>query len=151
MPGGVSAADHKLVDRHDKIELPKVIPVATRVELYAGRRQACGATTLAPSPQGLEQGSPFSVNIVAMALYLRSTHAISYKRLSRMMPELFGLAISEGALDAAFRRAKPGIDFKVGASWYVCGVPPLPFHWLRRWNLRQLRPHGLLGRGQRPG
>jgi transposase len=109
------AADHKLVDRFDKIDLPKVVPVVTRVELYAGHCQACGTTTVAPLPQGLEPGSPFSVNIVALALYLRFTHAISYRRLSRLMLELFGLAISEGALDAAFQRAKPRMDAEVSA------------------------------------
>ncbi|MDQ2764463.1 MAG: IS66 family transposase [Pseudomonadota bacterium] len=110
-----AAADHKLIDRFDKIELPPVRPVVTRVELYAGRCQACGATTLAPLPEGLEQGSPFSINIVTLALYLRFTHAISYRRLSRLMLELFGLAISEGALDAAFQRAKPRLDAEVSA------------------------------------
>ncbi len=111
----LAVADHKLVDRYDKIELPTVTPVVTRVERYAGRCQACGATTLAPLPEGLEQGSPFSLNIVALALYLRFTHAISYRRLSRLMLELFGLAISEGALDAAFQRAKPRLDAEVSA------------------------------------
>jgi transposase len=108
-------ADHKLVNRYDKIELPKVKPVVTRVELYAGQCQGCGATTVPPLPEGLEPGSPFSINIVALAIYLRSTHAISYKRLSRLMLELFGLAISEGALDAAFRRAMPRLDAEVSA------------------------------------
>ena len=110
-----AAADHKLVDRFDKIELPKVVPLVTRVELYAGHCQACGTTTLAPLPEGLEQGSPFSINIIALALYLRFTHAISYRRLSRLMLELFGLSISEGALDAAFRRAMPRFDAEVSA------------------------------------
>jgi transposase len=110
-----AAADHKLVDRFDKIELPKIVPVVTRVELYAGHCQACGTTTLAPLPEGLERGSPFSINIVALALYLRFTHAISYRRLTRLMLELFGLTISEGALDAAFRRAMPRFDAEVSA------------------------------------
>ena len=50
-------------------------------------------------------------------------HAISYQRLSRLLGELFGLAIpldalasgSEGALDAAFRRGKPAFDADVAA------------------------------------
>jgi hypothetical protein len=33
-------------------------------------------------PEGLEPGTPFSVNILALAIYLRFTHAISYRRLS---------------------------------------------------------------------
>lgn len=52
---------------------------------------------------------------MALAIYLRFTHAISYRRLSRLMAELFELAISEGALDAAFRRAMPCFDAEVGA------------------------------------
>jgi transposase len=105
--------DHTLAARYDEIDLPKVRPVVTRVERYAGHCHGCGATTLAPVPQGLEPGTPFSLNIVALAMYLRFTHAISYQRLSRLLLELFGLAISEGALDAAFQRAKPSLDAEV--------------------------------------
>ena len=55
------------------------------------------------------------MSIVALAMYLRFVHAISYQRLSRLLGELFGLAISEGALDAAFRRGKPAFDADVAA------------------------------------
>ena len=108
--------DQRLAARYDKFELPKVKPVVTRVERYAGHCHGCGQTTLAPLPEGLEPGTPFSLNIVALAIYLRFTHAISYRRLSRLMLELYGLAISEGALDAAFRRAMPRLDAEVSAS-----------------------------------
>ncbi len=111
----LSEDDQTLAARFDKIDLPKVRPVVTRVEQYAGHCQGCGGTTLAPLPEGLEAGTPFSLNIVALAIYLRFTHAISYRRLSRLMAELFGLPISEGALDAAFRRAMPRMDAEVGA------------------------------------
>ncbi len=103
-------ADHRLHSRYDKIDLPRVRPVVTRVERYAGHCSCCGGTTLAPVPEGMEEGSPFGPSIVAMALYLRFTHAISYQRLRRLFEHLFGLAVSEGALDAMFRRAKPAFD-----------------------------------------
>jgi transposase len=105
--------DHVLDARYDKIDLPEIRPVVTRVERYAGRCRCCGATTLAAVPEGLEPGTPFSVNIVALAMYLRFVHAISYRRLSRLLLELFGLTISEGALDAAFRRARAPFDADV--------------------------------------
>ena len=108
-------ADQVLHGRYDKIDLPQVAPVVTRVERYAGRCRCCGGTTLAPVPEGLEPGTPFSVGIVALAMYLRFVHAISYQRLSRLLGELFGLGISEGALDAAFRRGKPAFDADVAA------------------------------------
>jgi len=106
-------ADHVLHGRYDKIDLPRVAPVVTRVERYAGRCRCCGGTTLALVPEGLEAGTPFSIGIVALAMYLRFVHAISYQRLSRLLGELFGLAISEGALDAAFRRGKLQVDADV--------------------------------------
>lgn len=108
-------ADQSLHGRYDKIDLPRVAPVVTRVERYAGQCRCCGGVTLAPVPEGLEPGTPFSVGIVALAMYLRFVHAISYRRLSRLLLELFGLAISEGALDAALRRGKPHFDAEVGA------------------------------------
>jgi transposase len=110
-----SDAEHRLDARYDKIDLPKVRPTVTRVERYAGECPCCGATTLALVPEGLEAGTPFSVNIVALAMYLRVVHAVSYKRLTRLLLELFGLAISEGALDAAFRRGKSPFDADVAA------------------------------------
>jgi transposase len=108
-------ADQVLHGRYDKIDLPQVAPVVTRVERFAGRCRCCGGTTLAPVPDGLEPGTPFSIGIVALAMYLRFVHAISYQRLSRLLGELFGLGISEGALDAAFRRGKPAFDADVAA------------------------------------
>ena len=108
----LDAADQRLEVRYDKVDLPPVRPL---VERYVGQCRCCGHTTLAPVPEGLEPGTPFSRNIVALAIYLRVVHAISYRRLVRLMLELVGLAISEGALDAAFRRAMPGFDAEVGA------------------------------------
>jgi len=78
---------------------------------------------LAPVPEGLEPGTPFSVGVVALAMYLRFVCAISHQRLSRLLLELFGLSIpldalasgSEGTLDAAFRRGKPAFDADVAA------------------------------------
>jgi transposase len=64
---------------------------------------------------GWEDGSPFSVNIVALAVYLRFTHAISYRRLTQLFLHLYALQISEGALDAILQRAKPRFDNEVAA------------------------------------
>lgn len=111
----LSDADQVLHGRYDKIDLPPVRPVVTRVERYAGHCPCCGGVTLAPVPEGMQQGTPFSVNILALAIYLRATHAISYQRLTRLFLHLFALRISEGALDAMFQRAKPCFDSEVAA------------------------------------
>lgn len=108
-------ADQRLHGRYDTIDLPVVRPMVTRVERYAGHCHCCGGVTLAAIPAGLEDGSPFSMNIVALAIYLRFTHAISYRRLSQLFLHLYSLQISEGALDAMLQRAKPCFDSEVTA------------------------------------
>ena len=108
-------ADQTLAGRFDKVELPTVAPGVTRVERYAGHFRCCGGTTLAPPPEGLEPGTPFSRNIVALAMDLRFVHHVSYRRLSRLLLELFAFAVGEGALDAAFRRGKPRFEAETTA------------------------------------
>lgn len=113
--GKLGEGDHALAARYDKIDLPPVKPIVTRVERYAGQCPCCSGITLAPVPDGMEEGSPFSAGIVALALYLRTLHAVGYQRLVRLFLDLFGLSLSEGALDAMFRRAKPRFDNAVAA------------------------------------
>lgn len=110
-------ADHKLHSRHDKIEIPSIKPIVTRVERYAGHCPCCHGVTLAPVPEGLPEGSPFSPNILALALDLRLTHAIRDKRLSQLFRHLFALSISEGALDAMFQKAKPRLMIRLPRCW----------------------------------
>jgi transposase len=108
-------ADQHLVERYERIELPKVKPLVTRVERHGGICPCCGAAVVAPVPQGLEPGSPFGPGIVALAVYLRYGHAIGYQRLSRLFADLYGLAISEGALANLFLRAKARFDDRAAA------------------------------------
>ena len=84
-------ADQVLHARYDKIDLPVARSLVTRVERYAGHCSCCGGVTLAAIPAGLEDGSPFSVNIVALAIYLRFTHAI--RGCPRRRNKVFQLAL----------------------------------------------------------
>jgi transposase len=111
----LEAADQVLHSRYDRIDLPPVRPVVRRVERFAGQCPCCGGVTLAPVPDGLEEGSPFGLSILAVALYLRFVHAISYKRLVGLFAHLFALEISEGALDSLFRGARGRLDTEVAA------------------------------------
>jgi len=114
--GVLNEADQTLHHAYDKVDIPPVKPIVTRVEIYEGVCSCCaGKTAPAAVPEGLEEGSPFSLNIVALALYLRFIHAISYERLVRLFRDLFGLAISEGGINGMMQRAKPCFDREVGA------------------------------------
>ena len=107
----LSEEDQRLREAYDKIDIPEIKPHVTRVEIYGGVCPCCAKKTVPTCvPEGLQKGSPFSGNIVALAVYLRFVHAVSYERLARLFRDLFGLGVSEGALDAMLRRAKPCFD-----------------------------------------
>jgi transposase len=96
--GDVSAVEQTACERYDRIELPEIKPDVTRVVLHGGVCPCCARRFKAPAPAGLEPGSPFGPNLRAFALYLRFAHAISFERLARLMSDLLGVEISEGAL-----------------------------------------------------
>jgi len=110
---GVAAAAQALQAVYDKIEVPPIQPIVTRVEQYGGRCAGCGQAYVAPVPTGMEPGTPFGASVQSLATYLRYTHAISYERLSGLFAEVFGLGISEGGLANLFQAVKGRLDDRV--------------------------------------
>jgi transposase len=91
---------------YDRIELPPINPDITRVRLFGGRCACCGERVIASAPSGLQPGSPFGQSIAALVVYLHYAHAIGLERLAALMGDIFGLAISEGAISNMLARAR---------------------------------------------
>src|ERR1700755_1691674 len=95
------------------LSLSKGRPVVTRVEIFGRRCPCCrrrvrgvaGSPEVLEGPAAMPPGSLFGASIQAMLAYLHHHHAVACDRLCRLMAELFGLKISEGALANALRRA----------------------------------------------
>ena len=102
----VSGQPQRRRRRYEHIEIPPIRPHVTRIELFGGRCGACGKRFCATPPDGMAPGTPFGASIRAVLLYLHHSHHVGFERLSRMMAELFGLTISEGAIANAFRRTE---------------------------------------------
>jgi len=111
--GAVQAHEQHPQAVYDKIELPPIKPVVTRVEQHAGQCPHCGQSYVAPVPGGMEPGTPFGASIESLALYLRYTHAISDARLSALFTQMCGVPISEGALANLFQRANTRLGDRV--------------------------------------
>jgi transposase len=109
----VAEAGQSLQAVYEKIEVPPVKPIVTRVEQYGGWCAGCGQPYVAPVPAGMEPGTPFGATVQSLAMYLRYTHAISYERLSALLAQVFGLDISEGGLANLFQGVKGRLDQRV--------------------------------------
>jgi transposase len=111
--GTVPADEQHLQAVYDKIELPPITPIVTRVEQHGGQCPHCGQLYVAPVPVGMEPGTPFGASIATLATYLRYTHAISYARLSALFTQVHGVSISEGALANLFQRVNTRLGDRV--------------------------------------
>lgn len=106
----LSAAEQAEAHAYDKVELPPIRPVVTRVNRHCGRCPGCGKRFSAPVPEGLAPGSPFGPSIAALIVHLHVTQAIGFARLARLMDEVFGVVISEGAIANVLARAEPAMS-----------------------------------------
>ena len=108
--GDVTGVAQVAVQAYDRIEIPEITPEVTRVTLHGGVCPCCARRFKAPPPAGLEPGSPFGPNLRAFVLYLRFGQAIPFERLERLMRDLFGLEISEGALVNLLEDSAPAFE-----------------------------------------
>jgi transposase len=99
-------ADQPEIHAYDHIDLPPIRPFVTRINRRSGVCPCCRQHVSAPAPEGFEPGSPFGPGLCALILHLHITQAISFERLARLMGEVFGLTISEGAIANILARAQ---------------------------------------------
>ena len=102
----LGAADITGVHAYDHIDLPPIRPIVTRINRHRGVCPCCRKPVSAAAPEGFEPGSPFGPGIAALIIHLHITQAVSFERLSRLMAEVFGLSISEGAIANILARAE---------------------------------------------
>src|SRR6266852_1303681 len=110
----LAPADQSGFHAYDHIELPPIRPVITRIHRHRGVCPSCRRGFSAPPPAGMPPGSPFGPNLVALILHLHVTQAIGFERLVRLLDEVFGIHVSEGAIANILARA--GIPLTTAAE-----------------------------------
>jgi transposase len=106
-----AGARRELIGEYDEIELPPVRPFVRRHRRFAVFCPHCRASLAGPLPAAAQK-TPFGPRIHALAIYLKTRHALSYERLQQVFLDLFGLRISQGALMNMFSRTARAFDAK---------------------------------------
>ena len=99
-------AEQPEIHAYDHIELPPIRPVITRINRHGGVCPGCERRVVAPVPEEFAPGSPFGPGLCALIMHLHITQAIGFERLARLLAEVFGLTISEGAIANILARAQ---------------------------------------------
>ena len=94
------------IHAYDHIDLPPLRPIVTRINRHRGVCPCCQNRVAAPAPEGFDTGSPFGPGLSALIIHLHVTQAIGFQRLVRLMTEVFGVTISEGAIANILARAQ---------------------------------------------
>ena len=111
----------EVVSVSERIELPAVMPVVTQHRRLAAHCPTCGARVVAPVPEAAH-GTPFGPRLHAMATYLKTFQALSYKRLQAALSDLFGLrppGAQRHSLASAHGRALGGHSGALRASHHL--------------------------------
>src|ERR1700694_6064833 len=101
----LTAADQVGFHAYDHIELPSIRTVITRIHRHRGVCPSCRRGFSAAPPAAMPPGSPFGPDLTALILHLHVTQAIGFERLVRLLDEVFGVRLSEGALPNMLARA----------------------------------------------
>ena len=103
---GLTAEDQPAFHAYDHIDLPPIRPVVTRVHCHRGTCPCCARAFQTPAPEDMAPGSPFGPGVAALVLHLHITQAIGFERLAKLMDEVFGVTLSEGAIANMMARAE---------------------------------------------
>ncbi len=102
----LSPADQPRFHAYDHLELPPIRPVIIRVHRHRGTCPHCRRGFSAAPPPDMPPGSPFGRDLVALIVHLHVTQAIGFERLARLLEEVFGVRLSEGAIANLLARAQ---------------------------------------------
>ncbi len=129
----------ELIGEYDEIDLPPIRPYVIRHRRFACACTHCGAPVKGLVP-AVATGTPFGKRIHALTIYLKGFQALSNERLRGMLFDIFGLAISEGALMNIFMRSHASFELEADIRRQcpaVCST--------------YRRPYRTVGRRLRPG
>ena len=93
-----------IVGEYDEIEVPPIAPFVRRHRRLCVCCPHCSSKVKAPLPDAAH-GSPFGPRLHGLALYLKTFQAISFVRLEGMLADLFGIKVSQGALNNMLKRS----------------------------------------------
>ena len=93
-----------VIGEYDEIEVPEIKPFVRRHRRLGVCCPHCSSKVKAPLPNAAH-GSPFGPRLHGLALYLKTFQAISFARLEGMLSDLFGVKISQGALNNMLKRS----------------------------------------------
>ncbi len=104
-----------LLARRQVVELPPVRSWVTEHRRYGAWCPRCHRRTKAAYPPGVDPTQVLGPRLAALTVYLHERHHLGYARLQGVYADLFGLALSQGAIGNILARASERLGPRVSA------------------------------------
>jgi len=92
------------------VDLPPIEPIVVEAHRFSARCPCCGHEQAADYPEGLEPERVFGPQVETLVTYFHHVHHLSYERLEQVLDEVFGLQISQGAIDNILQRTAQRLE-----------------------------------------
>jgi transposase len=102
---GLEGVPPEKILRHQITELPPIKPVVIETRQHEVICRECQRVNRGVLPEELNLRGSFGPRLSAVGVYLKHEQHIGYKRVRRVLKDLFGVSISEGGLDGLLREA----------------------------------------------
>ena len=111
--------------RHQLLELPPISAQVIEVQQCGLDCPHCGRHNLAPPPVGCDLEQVLGARLQSVLVYLKHTHHLSYERMEQVLLDVFGVALSQGAIDNCLRRAGQAAQPAVAAIQAAVASAPV--------------------------
>lgn len=91
--------------RRQVTEIPVIEPFVIETRQHHVTCPHCQQLNRAPLPPGLEADRVFGPQLEATVVWYKQTQLMSYERIVATLADVYGVVLSEGAVDAILRRA----------------------------------------------
>jgi len=107
--GGEVVVDYDAPWRHQKFELPKIIPEITEYQMHFGKCKCCGTNYRAELPEGVGYNmlGPRAMSFLAQ---ISSTYNVTRQKAQKFFKEWFGLDISVGCISSSEGRISDYVE-----------------------------------------
>jgi transposase len=92
------------------VDIPPIEPIVVEAHRFCATCPSCGHAQVADYPAGLEPERVFGPQVETLVTYFHHVHHLSYERLAQVLAEVFGLEISQGAIDNILQRTAQHLE-----------------------------------------
>jgi transposase len=110
-------------ERHQRVELPKIVPEVEEFRLHTLRCPKCRKSTQAALPEELRQGA-YGPQLLALIGLLTGVYRMPKRHAQRLLSEVFGIEMSLGMVSKCERRLSLALIAPVAeVGVAVCNAP----------------------------